>query len=47
MVARAGWRVDGVRVYHVKGKKASRRSTYSTKGLAKRALKAKLRRRSR
>ena len=36
---KAGYRLDGVRIYHVSGKKASSRATYSSKAAAKRALK--------
>lgn len=34
----AGWRVNGTRVYHVKGKTRSRRKTYKTKRAAKKRV---------
>jgi hypothetical protein len=37
--SRAGWRMNGTRIYKVKGARKSRRKTYKTKGAAKRALK--------
>lgn len=36
---KAGYRVHGSRVYHVKGKKKSGRKTYRTKGAALKSLK--------
>ncbi|MFA6336056.1 MAG: hypothetical protein WCX48_11015 [Bacteroidales bacterium] len=42
--AKAGYHLDGVRVYHVKGKKKSRKKTYATKKAAFAALKKRGRR---
>lgn len=38
-MSKSGYRLDGKRVYHVKGKKKSDRKTYKTKTSALRALK--------
>lgn len=38
-MAKGGWRLNGKRIYPVKGKKKSSRKTYRTKKAAKRALK--------
>ncbi len=38
----AGWRLNGTRVYHVKGKRRTRKKTYKSKLTARRALKRKL-----
>ncbi len=35
---KAGYRLDGKRIYHVKGKRKSTRKTYGSKTAAKRAL---------
>jgi len=37
----AGWRVDGSRVYHVKGARPSKRKTFKTKQAALRYYKRK------
>jgi len=36
---RAGWHINGARVYHVKGKRKSRKKTYHSKAAALRAKK--------
>ena len=36
---KAGWRINGYRVYYVKGKRKSKKKTYKTKTQALRALK--------
>ena len=38
-MGKAGWRLNGVRVYRVKGKRRSHKKTYRTKTAALRALK--------
>ena len=38
---KAGWRINGERIYHVKGKRKSQRKTYKTKTAAKRGMKKK------
>lgn len=38
---KSGWRVNGKRIYHVKGKTKSRRKTFSSKASARRYIKRK------
>lgn len=38
---RAGWRVNGFNIYHVKGRTKSRRKTFKTKALARAYIKRK------
>ena len=38
---KAGWRINGSRIYHVKGKRTSRKKTYASKNIALAARKHK------
>lgn len=40
---KAGWRVNGYNIYHVKGKTKSRRKTFKTKAAARRYIKRRRR----